>query len=151
MNGIRTIAAASLLSCALAHPAPGTERTLRKDDVPAAVLSAFSKAWPTATTVAFAEETKDGKAYFEIESRDGNVARDVLIAPDGSIVEVEEVVPEAALPAAVVEAARALGKRVVIRKAEKVTRGKVVTYSLELKGAKVKEAAFDPAGAPAGL
>lgn len=119
--------------------------------MPAAVLSAFSKAWPTATVVAFAEETKDGKAYFEIESRDGNVARDVLLAPDGSIVEVEEVVPEAALPAAVVEAARALGKRVVIRKAEKVTRGKVVTYSLELKGAKVKEAAFDPAGAPAGL
>lgn len=151
MTRLRELATVSLLSCVLAQPSPGAERTLRKGDVPAAVLSAFSKAWPAATIVAFAEETKDGRAYFEIESRDGKVARDVLLAPDGSIVEVEEVVPVAALPAAVVEAARALGKRVVIRKAERVTRGKVVTYSLELTGTKEREVAFDPAGAPAGL
>jgi hypothetical protein len=148
---LRELATVTLLSCVLAQPSPGAERTLRRDEVPAAVLSAFSKAWPAATVVAFAEETKDGKTYFEIESRDGKVARDVLLAPDGSIVEVEEVVPVATLPAAVVEAVHALGPHVVIQKAERVTRGKVVTYSLQLKGAKVREVAFDPAGAPAGL
>ncbi len=151
MIRLRELATVSLLSCVLAQPSPGAERTLRRDDLPAAVLSAFAKAWPAATVVAFAEETNDGKTYFEIESREGNVARDVLLAPDGSIVEVEEVVPVSTLPAAVVNAARALGKQVVIQKAERVTRGKAVTYSLQLKGAKVREVAFDPAGAPTGL
>lgn len=141
--------AALALAFLLVSSAAGAEKTIQRKDVPAPVLSAFAKAWPAAKAVRFAKEPEKGRALFEIESREGSVARDVLFAPDGTVVEVEETVPVSALPAPVLAAVEKMGPGVAIRKAEKVTAGNVITWDLELKGAKVSEVSLDGSGAPA--
>ncbi len=143
--------ATAFVALALALPAPAAEMKLAKKDVPAPVLEAFAKTYPNAKALAFAKETEKGKTYFEIESRDGEVARDLQFAADGTIVEVEETVKESELPATVIAAVKAMGPGVSIRKAEKVTKGSVVTYSLALTGAKVKEVELNATGTPVKL
>lgn len=142
------VAASAVVALILGLPAVAAEKTLPKRYVPAPVLEAFAKTYPSAKALAFAKETEKGRTFFEIESMDGEVARDILFAADGTIVEVEEAVKESELPAPVVAAVKAMGPGVSIRKAEKVTKRGVVTYGLDLKGAKVKEISLDATGAP---
>lgn len=122
------------------------ETKVPRSEVPAPVLAAFEKAYPAAKATAFAREEKGGKTYFEIESREGKVARDLLLAPDGTLVEVEEGIPVADLPQPVRDAVRALGPKVSVRSAERVTRGSTVSYSVTLSGAKERGMSFDAAG-----
>lgn len=143
-----TFATTVALAFVLVLPVAAAEKKLEKKDVPAPVLATFAKTWPAAKALAYAQETEKGKTFYEIESEDGTVARDILFSPDGAIVEVEETVKAAELPAPVLAAVKKMGPEVSIRKAEKVTKGTVVTYGLELKGAKVKEISLDASGTP---
>lgn len=123
-----------------------SERKVPRTEVPAPVLAAFEKAYPAAKATAFAREEKEGKTFYEIESRDGDVSRDLLFAPDGTLAEAEEKIPTGELPQPVRDAIRALGPKVTVRSAEKVTRGGTVSYSVTVSGAMTKEMAFDPSG-----
>ncbi len=145
---LATFATVAALAFVLALPAAAADKKIEKKDVPAPVLAAFEKAWPTAKAVAYAQETEKGKTFYEIESKDGEMNRDILFSANGSIVEVEETVKEADLPAPVLATVKKMGTGVSIRKAEKETKGAVVTYSIKLKGAKVKEVSLDASGAP---
>lgn len=127
-----------------------SEMKLSRGDVPAQVLAAFAKAYPSATPSRFAREEKGGKTFYEVESREGRVSRDLLFAPDGALVEVEERISPADLPSAVREAIDALGPKVTIRRAERVTRGGCVTYDVTLSGTAKRERTFDPTGRPVG-
>lgn len=140
---ITTLLLTATLLATLALPAAAKERKLSRAKVPTPVLTAFEKAYPKAHALSFAEEDKDGKACYEIESRDGTTRRDLLFAADGTILEIEETVSPADLPAAVRAAITRSAPKATIKRAEKVTRGDAVRFEVELTGAATKELVFD--------
>jgi hypothetical protein len=114
--------------------------------LPAPVLAAFKAAYPHATLKAAAEEKENGKVVWEVESTEGGLGRDLLYTPDGSVVEIEEEVKSAQLPAPVAAAVKAQFPAARIVKGERVTRGATVTYELELAGASRKSVVLTPEG-----
>jgi hypothetical protein len=72
--------------------------------LPPAVLDAFHKAYPKAVIRGTDKETEKGVTYYEIESVDGKMNRDLLYTGDGKTVEIEEGLAPGALPAAVTQA-----------------------------------------------
>jgi hypothetical protein len=114
--------------------------------LPAPVLAAFQTAYPHATIKAATKEKEDGKVVWEVESTDNGLGRDLVYAPDGTIVEIEEEVPSSQLPAPVTAAVKAQYPSARIVKGERVTRGGTVTYELKLAGAGRKSIALTPDG-----
>src|SRR2546426_12370159 len=94
-------AAGVVLTLVLGLHAPASaDQTIPRGRVPAPVLAAFAKAWPKATAREYAREVEGGQTFYEIESVEDSVTRDVLLKPDGTIVETEMQVPVSALPLA---------------------------------------------------
>jgi hypothetical protein len=116
--------------------------------LPAPILAAFQTAYPHATIKAAAREKENGKVVWEVESTDNGLGRDLLYTPDGSVLEVEEEVPSAQLPAPVTAAVKAQYPSARIVKGERVTRGASVSYVLALAGASRKSVALTPEGKP---
>ncbi len=136
--GLATKAIFSALLLTMTLGAQEQEKKLTKKELPAAVLSAFQKTYPKANIKGIAEEKKDGKTYFEIESIDGKISRDLLYLADGSVAEIEESMAVAELPEAVKTSVDAKYPKAKIAKAEKVIKGKDVSYSVGLKTEKGK-------------
>ena len=123
------------------------EKKITQKDVPAAVTGAFQKAYPTATVRGYAKEVEGGKTYYEIESMNGKMSLDVLYIADGTLAEVEEGLVPADLPAPVKDAVNAKHPDAKITRAEKTTRGDVVTYELGLASGKSRMSmVVDPSG-----
>jgi DNA-binding beta-propeller fold protein YncE len=106
--------------------------------LPAPILTAFRTSYPNAAIKAAAKETENGKTVWEVESIDNGLARDLIYNPDGTVVEFEEQVEPASLPAAVSAALAAKYPKATIVKAEKLMKGTTLTYEMALKGAAVK-------------
>ncbi len=125
----------------------GAEKKISRKDVPTAVMSAFQKAYPKAQIVGTNQETEDSTTYFEIESRDGKVKRDLLYKADGTVKEIEESITEADLPAAIKDAIAKEYPKGMIQKGEKTTRDNVVEYELIVNNGKDKmEVVLDETG-----
>jgi hypothetical protein len=123
------------------------EKKLTRKDLPAPVLTAFDKAYPKAVIKGLSKEDEDGKTTYEIESVDGKTHRDIAYASDGTVLEIEEVVAEAALPGAVTAAAHKEFPKGKILKAEKLTHQGVTEYELVITVGKEKhELVFTPDG-----
>ncbi len=123
------------------------EKKISKKDVPAVILSAFANAYPHAQIKGTLTEVENGTTYYEIESLDGKQARDLLYLADGTISEIEEVVASGMLPAPVIAAMRNEFAEAKIAKAEKVTKGKDVSYEIHVtSGAKKGSAVVDAFG-----
>lgn len=133
-----TIISALFLTLAAGAQAKDQERKLTTKELPSAVLTAFQKAYPKATIKGVAEEKKDGKTYFEIESMDGKTSRDLLYQADGTVAEIEEGLDLAELPEAAKSAVMAKYPKGKLIKAEKVTKGSQVSYDIEVKMGKRK-------------
>ena len=114
------------------------EKQLAKNDVPAAVLSAFEKAYPKAVVKGYSQEEKDGKTVYEVESLEGKTHRDVSYLADGSLVVTEEVVAAKNLPAAVRQAVIKGHPKGKIALAEKITEGKTIEYEVVVADGKTK-------------
>ena len=139
------LATALLLTVSLG--AQEQEKKISKKELPAPVLEAFQKTYPKASIKGLAEEKKDGKTYFEIESKEGKMERDLLYLADGSVVEIEESVTVADLPGAVKDAVVAKYPKAKIAKVEKVTKGTDVSYSMKVKADNGKVTLdMDPSG-----
>jgi hypothetical protein len=125
------------------------EVKLKKKQVPRAVIAAFTSAYPNATVRGYAREKENGKVFYEVESVEGQVTRDVLYNPDGTVAEIEEGIAVGDLPAAASEAFLAKYHGAVITKAEKITRGDVTEYEAHGKiGKKSVSMEFDASGTP---
>src|SRR5215813_11851489 len=120
----------ALLILGSAYSAVGqeSEKKVSARQVPSVIIKNFKSAYPNAKILGYASEKEDGKQYYEIESRDGTLHRDVLYNPDGSVAEVEETVAPNDLPASVQESFKKEHRRAVITLAEKTTAGDKVTY-----------------------
>lgn len=126
--------------------AEGSEKESGKT-APEAVLAAFHKAYPQATIKAVAPETKNDSSYFEIESMDGQTERNILYRDDGSVYEIEETIPAAALPGAVTESLKASFPNATVKKVERIERGDIREFEvLLINGEDHLEVLFDSHG-----
>lgn len=93
-------------------------------DCPAAVTSAVEKAHSSAKVLGCTHELEDGAAVYEAEVRtsDGKEL-ELLVGSDGSILETEEKIPAAELPAAVLQALHTKHADATVKKAERLTAG----------------------------
>jgi hypothetical protein len=129
-----------------AKPAPAAKTADPAATLPAPILAAFRTSYPNATIKRAAKETENGKTVWEVESVDSGLARDLVYNPDGTVVEFEEQVEPASLPAAVSAALKAKYPKATITKAEKLMKGTALTYEIALKGAAVKSVEITPEG-----
>ena len=116
-------------------------------DLPAAVSAAFQKAYPHAKLLGASKETEKGVTYYEIESKDGTVRRDLLYKEDGTVSETEETIAVSALPKAVTASLRKELPHAKILKAETSTTSSGRNYEMIAKSqGKHYEISFDPSG-----
>jgi len=114
--------------------------------LPAPVEAAFKKSYPNATIKNVSKETENGKVEYEIESLDGTQPRDLVYRADGTLVSYEELIPESAVPAAVLTAIKTKYPKATISRSEKLFQDGKMNYEFALKGAAVKEATLTPEG-----
>ena len=120
---------------ALGSSALGQDREKRvtAKDMPPIVIANFKRAYPKATIRGYVSEIENGKQYYEIESREGAMQRDVLYNADGSVAEIEEVIDASALPRAALQAIRQSHPRAVITLTEKTVAGDKITYEVHAR------------------
>ncbi len=115
--------------------------------LPEAVLSAFKAAYPDAVIKGASQETEQGVTYFEVESVEGTLHRDLLYAADGKAVEIEESMATTDMPAAVQETLAREYPEAKVLKSEKLIKEDIVQYEMQIQvGEKTIELTIDPAG-----
>ena len=115
--------------------------------LPPAVLTAFKTAYPHAVIRGASKETEKGVTYYEVESIDGKLNRDLLYTADGKAVEIEEAVAPESLPAAVQQSLAKNFPGLKIIKAEAMTKGGQKLFELQIQvNDKKKSVTIDPAG-----
>jgi hypothetical protein len=141
------VASGSLVAAQQAATKPATATKYKiAVHLPAAITAAFKKAYPNATIRGTSKETENGKTVYEVESVDNGSARDLIYGADGQVIEIEEQMNPADLPAPVGAGVKKLYPTATIAVAEKMTRGTTVQYELQLKGAAKKSVSFTPDG-----
>jgi hypothetical protein len=124
-----------------------TEQKITMKNLPKAVRAAFEKAYPNAKIKSLAKEVEKGKIYYEVESVDGEINRDLLYTREGETYEIEETIAAASLPQAVKDALQNQFKEYSITKAERTTHGSTLQFDVVLKsGKKMYEASIDTSG-----
>lgn len=115
--------------------------------LPPTVLEAFKKAYPKAEIRGASKETEKGVTYYEVESIDGKMNRDLLYTVDGKVVEVEEAIAPGALPAAVIKALDKAYPGYKILKAEDMLKDGQKLFELEIQvNGKKMGVTLDPTG-----
>ena len=96
-------ATALLFSLVLAFSAStlaqNSEKSVKMKDLPEAVRKTVQEQSKGATLRGLAKEVEDGKTFYEAELKVNGHNKDVLIDPTGAVVEIEEQVAQASLPA----------------------------------------------------
>jgi uncharacterized membrane protein YkoI len=115
--------------------------------LPPAVLNAFKTAYPHAVIKGTSKETEKGVTYYEVESVDGKMNRDLLYTADGKAAEIEETVSPESLPAAVQQTLAREFPGSKILKAEAMTKDGQKLFELRIQvNDKKKGVTIDPAG-----
>lgn len=137
-----------MVICLLAGPAVlAGEDTVKKEEVPAAVIEAFERAYPFVKVTAYEKEDRAGKACYEIECRVGKLKLEMVYTPDGELYEIEQLIRIKAVPRAVTKSVKKAHPGARIRKAERLTRGGQTLYEIYLRKGKQKmEMVLDATG-----
>jgi hypothetical protein len=137
-------------ACAVVAQAAAQERQLKKSDLPPAVQRTADAQSQGATVRGYASEMERGKLEYEVALTVNGRSRDVSIAPDGSLLEIEEEVALAELPAAVRVGLEAKAAPGTITKVESITKhGTLVAYEAQVRsGGKHSEIQVGPDGQP---
>jgi uncharacterized membrane protein YkoI len=116
--------------------AQAQEKHLKKSDLPAAVQKTADEQSKGATVKGYSSETEDGKLLYELSLTVSGHSKDVAIAADGTVVEVEEQVDLDKLPAAVRDALKKKAGAGTIAKVESLTKkGTLVAYEAQVNTA----------------
>ncbi|PYT28212.1 MAG: hypothetical protein DMG58_18865 [Acidobacteria bacterium] len=128
-----------------------TEKPIKIESLPPAVRKTVQEQAKGATIRGFSKEIEDGKTFYEAELKINGHNKDLLIDPNGAVVEVEEEVALDSLPAAVQDAIQkraATGQIMVVESVSK--NDTIVAYEAKIKTAgKTSEIAVKPDGSPA--
>jgi hypothetical protein len=137
------VAALSLTTIALAQ-----EKKIDRKDLPPAVEKTVEAQSQGATIKGFSQEKENGQLDYEAEMTVNGHSKDVLIDPQGEVVEVEEQVPLESLPLAVKEVLQTKAGAGKILKVESLTKhDKLVAYEAVVRTAgKKKEIQVGPDG-----
>lgn len=123
------------------------EQSIKRKDVPKAILAAFEKTYSKATIKGYAKEVDDGKTVYEVESVEGTVHRDITYMADGSVVSIEESLPVSELSDVIRNAAEKQYPGSKISGCEKVTKICIMQYELVVTAGKQKhELVLNPDG-----
>ena len=139
-----------VLTCAIASQAATQEKKLKRSELPAAVLKTVEQESQGATVSGYSSEMDHGQLVYEVAMRVRGHGRDVLIAADGSVLEIEEEVALESLPAPVRDGLTQRAGAGTITKVESLTkRGILVAYEAHVRtGAKWSEIQVGPDGTP---
>jgi uncharacterized membrane protein YkoI len=126
------------------------ETKVKLEQLPPAVQAAVKEQTRNASLVGLSKETEKGKTMYEVETKVDGKSRDVTLDASGSVVEIEEEVDIATLPAAAKAAIekKAAGGR--ITKVEKLTAGPNASYEAAItsKSGKKTEVGVNADGTP---
>lgn len=126
-----------LLVCMIAHECADAQKKKIPKKLPVAVISAFQKTYPKAKIYGVDVLQKDSLVYYEIESRDGAVYRNILYTADGKIFEMRQSVPPKSMPEAIKAALDKRFKRYTIQSARTIIRDTTfVGYTVKLASGK---------------
>jgi hypothetical protein len=143
-----TVIAAIL--CTVPLSAQEHEKKIKRGDLPPAVEKTVAAQTQGATIRGFNEEQENGKTYFEAELTVSGHSKDILIDPTGAVVEVEEQVDLASLPATVQNGLQAKAGSGKVGKVESITKhDKLVAYEAKvMTNGKRSEVQVGPDGKP---
>ena len=124
------------------------EKKVARSALPAAVEKTVQEQSKGATIKGISSETEDGVFQYEVEMTVDGHGRDIAIAKDGTLLEIEDEVAMNTLPADVQSALTAKAAGAKITKVESLTKkGKLVAYeAATLKGTKKGEIQVGPGG-----
>jgi len=124
------------------------EKKVERSALPPAVEKTVQAQSQGATIKGISSETEDGVFEYEVEMTVDGHGRDIAIAKDGTLLEVEDEVAVNTLPAAVQGALTAKAAGAKITKVESLTKkGKLVAYeAATLNGTKKGEIQVGPNG-----
>jgi hypothetical protein len=116
----------------VAVPCLAGQTKMAKKDIPPKVLQAFEKAYPGMQIQKQVMIMDGSTMLYKLEYAVKKVEHDVIINPEGTVVGNDENIAVSALPPAVVAACKTEFPKATIKEAEKITRGSVDTYGLDL-------------------
>ena len=148
LAGLAVSAAFVMLRSAAAQEA--REKKIKRSDLPAAVQKTVDAQSAGATIKGFSEEKENGQTFYEAEMIVNGLAKDILMDPTGTVVEVEQQVPFNSLPAEVKSALHAKAGKGKISKVESLTKhDKLVAYEAVVRtDGKKSEIQVSPDGRP---
>jgi uncharacterized membrane protein YkoI len=147
VNLFVAMAASGLL---LAGSASAQEKKIKRSDLPPAVEKTVAAQSEGATIKGFSTEKEKGQTLYEVELMVNGHSKDISMAADGSIVEVEEQVVLDSLSADVKAGLQAKAGKGKILKVESLTKkGKLVAYEAQVDtNGKKSEVQVSPEGKP---
>jgi hypothetical protein len=146
-NFIIAIGASGLF---LASIASAQEKKIKRSDLPPAVEKTVAEQSKGATIRGFSTEQEKGQTLYEVEMTVSGHSKDVSMAADGTVVEVEEQVAMDSLSAQVKAGLQAKAGAGKILKIESLTKkGKLVAYEAQVEtNGKKSEVQVGPDGKP---
>lgn len=135
-----------LLSGAMA--AGAQEKRIARSELPPAVAATVDRETKGATIKGFTTEREHGRTMYEVETVVSGRTRDIEIAQDGRVNEIEEEVDIASLPAKVQQALNAKAAGGKVMKVESLTKnGRLVAYEAAMvKNGRHSEFQVGPTG-----
>ena len=126
------------------------EKKIGRSALPAAVAKTVEAETKGATVKGYSTERENGKKVYEAETLLHGRTRDIQVAEDGTLNEIEEEVALDTLPSGVQQALMAKAAGAKITKVESLTKGgKLVAFeAATLRGNKKGEVQVGPDGAP---
>lgn len=115
--------AALLISVSALTKGDEGEKAVKMKDLPSAVQKTVREQSKGAIIRGLSKETEDGKTVYEVEMNFKGHTKDVLISAEGDVLEVEEAVALASLPAPVREGIKKEAGSTRIIKIESLTKG----------------------------
>jgi len=146
-NHLLALVAGGLL---FAGTASAQEKKIKRSDLPPAVEKTVAAQSAGATIRGFSTEKEKGQIFYEAEMIVNGHSKDVLIAADGTVVEVEEQVTLDSLSPEVKAGLQAKAGNGKILKVESLTKkGKLVAYEAQVEtNGKKSEVQVGPDGKP---
>ncbi len=108
--------------------AQNSEKKILMKKLPAAVQQTVREQSKGATIKGFAAEKKAGKTFYEVEMNVSGHTKDLLIDANGTVVEIEEEVALATLPASVKAGLEREAGKSKILKVESITKNATIVY-----------------------
>lgn len=145
----KILALATIIAATVAT-AEEQEKKIQRSELPAAVEKTVAAQSQGATIKGFSQEKENGQTYYEAEMTVNGRSKDVLIDPNGNVVEVEEQVALDSLPTTVKDGLQAKAGKGKIVKVESLTKhDKLVAYEAKVQTAgKRSEIQVGPDGTP---